>query len=251
MTFKARDVAFDLKEALVMGILNVTPDSFSDGGEAVSLNNAINKAKTMLDEGADIIDIGGQSTRPGFVPVSPKEELDRVLPVVKEVLKLGAVVSVDTFYSEVAKEVLQAGSHIINDVSGKTNPDMLKVVKDFGAGYIVMHNDSTFINVKDKLKSLAEDAESFGVEKENICIDVGFGFHKDTLDENLSLLLDIPNITELGYPLLVGLSRKRFVGELSGKDNPKDRDGMSAFLSSVAVKLGADIIRVHNVKMNK
>lgn len=250
MIFRARDIVFELNRPCIMGILNVTPDSFSDGGKHNNVDAAVLYAHKMIRDGADIIDIGGQSTRPEHDVVTWEEEAQRVIPIVEKISTLGIPISVDTFYPDVAEAALKAGAHIINDVSGKVNKEMLAVVKNYRAGYIVMHNDPCSVDVAKKLTELANAAIKEGIAKECICIDPGFGFQKDTTEENIALLRKIPDLKKLGYPLLVGASRKRFIGDICNEPCAADRDAGTAAVTALAVRDGADIIRVHDIKSN-
>jgi len=244
-----------------MGVLNVTPDSFSDGGEFDDRSVAPRHARTMLDEGADIIDVGGESTRPGAAEISIAEELERVRPVVAELAgDAGAVpLSIDTRHPEVAVACLDAGASIINDVAGFRDPAMLEVAAGSDAGVVVMHmlgepgtmqKDPRYgdvvSEVRDFLLERALALEDAGVARERICIDPGFGFGK-TLEHNLALLRALPELSGFGYPVMVGLSRKRMIGDITGVELPRERVGGSVGAAVWAAEHGASIVRVHDV----
>lgn len=247
---------------LVMGILNVTPDSFSDGGQFVCPEAAVARAIEMAEQGADIIDVGGESTRPGSDRVSVEEELNRVVPVIRETARaVSCAISVDTMKAKVAEEALGAGAHIINDVSAlQADPAMAGVAASSGAGLVLMHMKGTprtmqenpsYGSVVDEvlaeLRAQADQALSAGCSPAQLCIDPGIGFGKD-LDHNLSLLRELGRFAELGYPLLVGVSRKRFLGMLTGKEYPADRMAGSLAAAVFCMMNGAQILRVHDVK---
>lgn len=242
------------KKTYIMGIINVTPDSFSDGGNNLSAQNALNTALLMESRGADILDIGGQSTRPESTVISPDEEwarLEKVLPLILSKTKLP--VSVDTFYPEVAKKALEAGCHIINDVSGLVSPQMAEVVKTYNAGWILMHNgkcvsDDVCGEVKKGLNSLLNSALELGVEKSRICLDAGIGFGKNHL-HNFKIVANTRDIKIEGNAYLLGASRKRFIGSvLSENIAVEKRDYGTVAVNTVGILGGADIIRVHNVE---
>lgn len=244
--------------ARIMGILNVTPDSFSDGGRYAAADIAVAHAVRMIEEGADIIDIGGESTRPGAEPVSAEEEQRRVLPVIEKVAGMpGAIVSVDTYRAETARLALEAGAHIVNDVWGLTRD---KAIADLaattGAGLAIMHTGRE----REKLEDVVSDQRLFlekalqtasraGVKGDQIVIDPGFGFAKDA-NENLALMARFGELASLGFPWMVGTSRKRFIGSVTGRDGD-ERDIGTAATSVVLRMKGAAIFRVHNVAMNR
>ena len=251
---------FNFDRAYVMGILNVTPDSFSDGGRHFDMDNAINYGLQLLDDGADILDIGGESSRPGAERVSDEEELSRILPVIKKILtvKSDAVISVDTTKPIVAEETLKAGAKIINDISGLTlNPGLLNIVKMYNASIIIMHMQGTPRNMQvnpeynnlipeiyDFLFNQAKMAEKAGVN--NIFVDPGIGFGK-TIDHNFEIIKRLKDFKSLGYPLVIGNSRKSFLGKTLNLE-PEERDSASAFVDALSIRNGAKIIRTHNVK---
>lgn len=251
---------FDFKFAYVMGILNVTTDSFSDGGNYFDKNKAFGHAIEMLGSGADIIDIGGESTRPGSEPISEEEELNRVIPVIKEILKLKpeAILSVDTTKANVAEEALRNGALIVNDISGGTfDPQIFEVVSKYKASMIIMH-------IKGKPKSMQVSPEYSDVVSEvyeyllkqssiaadhgieNIIVDPGIGFGK-RLQDNLRLINRLEEFQSLDFPILIGLSRKSFIGNILNL-SVDERDNPSNSMNMFALTKGARIIRTHNVK---
>lgn len=251
------------KRTLIIGILNVTPDSFSDGGRYFDLNKAYKRALEIELEGADIIDIGGESTRPGSLKVSLDEELNRVVPLVTRLSKrLKIPISVDTTKFEVARETLKAGASIINDISGlRYDSKIAGLCAEYNAGLILMHMKGSpdvmqkFPRYKDivnevrvYLKEAALLAKEAGVKAENIVIDPGIGFGKN-LSHNISLIKNLKVLKKLGFPILVGLSRKYFLGIITGLD-VGDRLIPTIAANSIAIMNGADIIRVHDVKEN-
>ncbi len=243
-----------------MGILNITPDSFSDGGLYFNLNDAVNHAFKMIDEGADIVDIGGESTKPGSDFVTVDEEINRVIPVIKVILdkKPEAIISVDTTKSIVAEEALKNGAQIINDISGLTfDSNMSKVISKYDAAVVIMHikgtpktmqqnpsYDDVVNEVYNFLKLQIVKAKEAGNSK--IIIDPGIGFGK-RIQDNFELIKNLSEFKELNYPILIGLSRKSFIGKTLDLDIEK-RDTASAVLEGLAIKNGAGIIRTHNVK---
>lgn len=245
---------------LVMGILNVTPDSFSDGGNFNSFEAAVAHGLAMIAEGADIIDIGGESTRPGAVRISEEEELARVIPVIKELSKHGAVISIDTMRSGVARAALSAGATYVNDVSGGlADPQMHQVVAELGTKYILMHwrghsidmnSKAIYSDVVEEVKAELMDqvgkAMAAGIEKEKIILDPGIGFAKES-DHNWDLIHRITEIVNLGYPVLVGASRKRFLGG----DSPLDREAATLKITEDLLDTGIWGVRVHSVAPHK
>lgn len=253
------DISGDAFRPLVMGILNVTPDSFSDGGRFDALELAISHAEQMIADGVDIIDIGGESTRPGAPPVSPEEELHRVMPVIYALRDCGKPLSVDTRRPLVMREALAAGADMINDIEGFRAPASLAAVSEADCAICIMHMqgqpqsmqqsphyDDVLAEVRDFLRARAADAVAAGVARERICVDPGYGFGK-TADHNLRLLAWQAELQrEIGLPLLAGLSRKSTIGQITGKPVERRMAG-SLGAALVAAEHGARIIRVHDV----
>ncbi|MCT1458596.1 dihydropteroate synthase [Aestuariimicrobium sp. p3-SID1156] len=253
---------------LVMGILNVTPDSFSDGGEHQTPEDALAHARHMLSEGADLIDVGGESTRPGSVRPEVEEELARVVPVVEKLAGAGVIVSVDTMRAEVARACLDRGAAIINDVSaGLADPDMLATVAESGADYVAMHwrghgdvmdhrahYEDVTAEVKAELGQRIEAARAAGIASERIIIDPGYGFAKDA-EQNWELLARQQEFVDLGYRVLVGVSRKRFLGDLLRTDlGPRPvtrRDDASAAITTYSAMQGVWAVRTHTVRQHR
>jgi dihydropteroate synthase len=245
---------------LVMGILNVTPDSFSDGGEFESFESAVAHGLALLAEGADIIDVGGESTRPGAQRISEEEELSRVIPVVQELIKHGAIISIDTMRSGVARAAVEAGATYINDVSGGlVDAQMHHVAAELGTKYILMHwrGHSIDMNskaiygdvveeVKAELKEEVGKALAAGIAKEKIILDPGIGFAKES-EHNWELIHRITEIVDLGYPVLVGASRKRFLGG----DSPSEREAATLKITEDLLTTGIWGVRVHSVAPHK
>lgn len=245
-----------------MGVVNVTPDSFSDGGDHLDPDTAVEHGLALIDAGADILDIGGESTRPGAAPVSADEEMARVLPVIRGLVGRGAVVSIDTSKAAVAEAALDAGAVIVNDVTSLGDPDMAGVVADHRAGLVLMHMqgeprtmqqnpvyDDVVDDVTAGLMAAAARAVESGIDPESICLDPGIGFGK-TLSHNLDLLATgVSRLAATGHPVLVGASRKSFIAMLLGDLPPKDRDPATVAAHVLAIAAGASIIRSHNVVM--
>lgn len=240
------------KDILIMGIVNVTPDSFSDGGDHFKCEDAVKGALKLVEDGADIIDIGAQSTRPGHIPVSDKEEWQRLKPVLKALNgKISVPVSIDTYYPFVAEKSLENGADIINDVSGVINPKMAKIVKSSGCGWVIMHNGhATPDDIKSFFENSIDECEKYGIDKSQICLDMGIGFNKD-YEENLKLLTSVDYYKFDGCPLLLGTSRKRVIGQGSRQESPKERVYGNIAADTVAIMQGADIIRIHDVLNEK
>jgi dihydropteroate synthase len=242
------------ERTLIMGILNVTPDSFSDGGQYIQKDHAIRQALRMQEEGADLLDIGGESTRPGASPVSLTEELDRIVPLVEALSKeTNLPISVDTYKSQVAEEALKAGAHMINDVwGGQKDERILSVVASYGVPYILMHNRvkadyHDFIpDFITDLKSSIETAKSYGVKDEQILLDPGIGFGK-TYEQNILIMNQLDCMTPFGYPILLGTSRKSMIGLALDLPVKERLEGTLATLCLGMMK-GCDIVRVHDVK---
>lgn len=248
----------DLSEPLIMGIVNVTPDSFSDGGRYAGTPEAIAHGLELLEQGADILDIGGESTRPGAAEVTEQEELERVVPVVEALAKTSAVISVDTSKAGVIREAVKAGAHIINDVRALQEPGALEAAAQTNAGICLMHMQGTpetmqkniaygnlLQEVERFLLDRAQCAQSAGIAQERICLDYGFGFGK-TVDQNFELLANTDYFARLPYPILVGLSRKSSLGAVVGRD-VSDRLIASVTGALIAAQRGAGIVRVHDV----
>lgn len=253
----------DFSRPYVMGVLNVTPDSFSDGGKFSTVESAVAHALKMQAEGADFIDIGGESTRPGSPRISEEEELSRVLPVVQRLAPLLSIpISIDTYKAKVAYACIKAGASIVNDISAmEFDPDMASTVAQLQAPVILMHTrarpevmqqgvsyQDVVGEVIEKLDAAIQRAEAAGTPPEKILIDPGFGFGK-RLEDNRALLLGLPRLLQtLQKPVLVGLSRKSSLGIITGEEDPQKRVGASIAAASLAVFLGAHIIRAHDVK---
>lgn len=249
--FQAGDRIFPLDRVYVMGILNVTPDSFSDGGRYFQPEAAVARAVEMAREGADIIDIGGQSNRPGFTAISPEEEWARIAPVVAPVAAAGLTVSVDTFYPEVARKALAAGAKIINDVSG-FGDEMLRAVADSGCGCVVMFPEGGGgQDVCEAARAFFADrlhrAAALGIAKERLCFDPGIGFGK-TYAENLRLIARVERCRLPGSAFLMAASRKRVVGAPCGDPPFAERLPATLAAHTAAILGGADMVRVHDVK---
>ena len=253
------------ERTLVMGILNVTPDSFADGGKHFNFDSAIARAKEMIAEGVDIIDVGGESTRPGAERVSEEEERVRVIPVITELAELGATISIDTMRASTAVAAIGAGATLVNDVSGGlADPDMAKVIaKNPMVQYVVMHwrghskqmqeaavYKDVVSEVKNELDERVIDLLKSGVNAEQIIIDPGIGFAKEAA-HNWELLRNIERLALLGYPILVGASRKRFLGELLGANSPDDREAASIAITTKMAELGIWGVRTHSVKPHR
>lgn len=249
-----------IRRPAVMGILNLTPDSFSDGGLVPDLDAAVPRAEALVLDGADLLDLGGESSRPGADPVPLDEEIRRVIPVVEALAgRVGRPLSIDTTKAEVARLALRAGASIINDIQGLAGDDaMPRIVAESGAGVVLMHmkgtprtmqKDPTYADViaevYDELARRIERAESFGIERSRIAIDPGIGFGK-TAAHNWDLLRNLDRLAGLGCAILIGTSRKRFLGDLTGR-GVADRAAASVASSLLAIDRGADIVRVHDV----
>ncbi|MFC2095219.1 dihydropteroate synthase [Candidatus Bipolaricaulota bacterium] len=249
------------QRVLVMGILNVTPNSFYDGGRLSDANAAVEAGLSMIEDGADILDIGGESSRPGVEPISLRRELARILPVVEALRTLTTIpISVDTTKASVAESALKAGANIVNDISAlRFDPAMAETISKAGAKVILMHMqgtpqtmqrepyyDDVVKEVHGFLMKRAGHAQAAGIPSERIILDPGIGFGK-LLEHNLALLRRLPELAARGYPVLIGLSRKSFLGQLLGLPAPERLEGTIA-ANSIAILGGASIIRVHDVK---
>jgi dihydropteroate synthase len=257
-TLRCGDRRLDLGRPLVMGVLNVTSDSFSDGGRFLDVDDAIAQAERMIEEGASIVDVGGESTRPGSRPVPLEEELRRVLPVVRRLARRPVVVSVDTSKPEVMRAAIDAGASLVNDVRALRAEGAMQAVAAGGAGVCLMHmrgepatmqRDPAYVDVVTEVKAFldarVQACLAAGIAAERICVDPGFGFGK-ALAHNLQLLRALPQLTAAGRPLLVGLSRKSMIGALTGRPVGERLAGGLA-LALWAVQGGARIVRTHDV----
>jgi dihydropteroate synthase len=247
-----------------MGIINITPDSFSDGGEYASTERAVARGLDLLAQGADLIDIGGESTRPGAQRVDAQGELQRVVPVIRELAGAGALVSVDTMRAEVARAAVEAGAVMVNDVSGGlSDPAMLRTVAESGVGYIAMHwrgqsdvmqnlahYDDVVTDVRRELSDRLDAALDAGIDLDQIVLDPGLGFAK-TADHNWALLAGLDTLASLGRPLLIGASRKRFLGELLDVRPPKERDDATLALTVLLAQQGVWAVRTHTVRAQR
>jgi dihydropteroate synthase len=262
LVWRCRDRELPLGErTLVMGIVNVTPDSFSDGGMFEDAEAAVKHGLRLLEEGADVLDVGGESTRPGSDPVSDEEERARVLPVIEGLRREAseALLSVDTRKATIAHEALSAGVEVVNDIGAGTDPDMFGVVASAGAGMVLMHMqgepktmqaephyDDVVTEVRGFLAERLEAAVAAGIGRDRLCVDPGIGFGKN-LEHNLALLRSIGSFREVGVPVLAGVSRKRFIGELSGADDPAGRLEGSVGAAVWCASQGVEVVRVHDV----
>lgn len=245
-----------------MGVLNVTPDSFSDGGRFATVDQAVAAGVRLSREGADLVDVGGESTRPGADAVAVEDELARVLPVVSGLVAHEVAVSIDTAKPAVARAALAAGALVVNDVTGLEDPQMTSLVADSGAGVVIMHmqgsprtmqDDPRYDDVVGEIVGFLEDrasrAEAAGVARDRIAIDPGIGFGK-TLTHNLELLRNLDRFVSTGYPVLLGTSRKRFLAQILGNDLPApERDGATGATVALAIERGVAAVRVHNVAL--
>lgn len=252
---------FSLGRALVMGIINVTPDSFSDGGRFLSRDAALRHAEALLADGADILDIGGESTRPNAPMVSEAEEMDRVLPILEVLQDLNCPISLDTRRPNVMREALKIGVDLINDVSALEEEGAIDLLKNQEVAICLMHKQGSpqtmqmapkyqnvVTEVGDYLAARVEACLASGMDRRRLLADPGFGFGK-TLENNLDLLLHLPEISaRVGVPLLVGMSRKSMLGEMTGETVPDRRLGASIAVASFAAQFGAQILRVHDVR---
>lgn len=260
-----RDRCLSLETPLIMGIVNATPDSFSDGGLHAGTRGAIEWGLRLMEQGADILDVGGESTRPGASEVSADEELDRVIPVIEALVRAGAVVSVDTSKPQVMREALSAGVHILNDVRSFTLPGAQEVVVNSDAGLVLMHMQGTPATMQEcvtyenddvvecAIRFLRERDEALisdGVNPERICWDCGFGFGK-TVEQNFRLLADTERFVRCARPYLMGLSRKSSIGAVTGVKEPHQRVVGSVVGALLAVQRGAHVLRVHDVEPTK
>ncbi len=259
MKLICKNHVLDLTPAVVMGIVNVTPDSFSDGGKFFARDQAVAHARQMIAEGAAIIDIGGESTRPGAIAATLQEELDRVMPVLEILVQDGVIVSVDTQKTEVMREAIRAGAAMINDVNALQAPGAIEVCAASNVAVCLMHRQgapdtmqrapkyqNVVVEVSDFLQARAHACESAGIAHDRIVIDPGFGFGK-TVEHNFTLLRRLGDLTALGYAVLAGFSRKSSLGAITGRD-VDDRLAASLAVALIAAQNGAQILRVHDVK---
>lgn len=263
MKLYLRNEFIELEEPVVMGVLNVTPDSFSNGGDFFKNRDALRQAEKMVKEGASIIDVGGESTRPGADTVSVDEEIDRVLPVVERIKdEFETIVSIDTYKDRVAQvAVLEAGADIVNDISALSfNEHMAETISKLNVPVILMHikgtpenmqKDPFYGNLIPELKQYFHNrinyALSMGIKKEKIIIDPGIGFGK-RLEDNIKIIKQLKKFKEFELPILIGVSRKSFLGKILGEENPKEREVETVTAGVISILNGANIIRVHNVK---
>jgi dihydropteroate synthase len=260
--WRCRDQTMTLGErTIVMGIVNVTPDSFTDGGMYLTTDDAVRHGARLVDEGADVLDVGGESTRPGAEPVDVDEELRRVIPVIEGLTEIQQTtpISIDTRKPEVARAALAAGARIVNDVTAGRDGAMLEAVADTGAGIVLMHMlgepqtmqddpryEDVVAEVHEFLRERIEAAVFAGIAEERVCVDPGIGFGKN-VEHNLALLRSVSALRLLGAAVMVGASRKRFIGVLTGAEDPADRLEGSLAAAVLAASLGADVVRVHDV----
>ncbi len=263
--WRLRDTTIPLDQPVVMGILNTTPDSFSDGGLHTDVDTAVAAGLEMVASGATLVDVGGESTRPGASLVPFDEELERVVPVVRELASKGILVSVDTSKPEVASAAIEAGAVVVNDVTGLENASMRAVCADTGAGVVLMHMQGTPRTMQrdPRYRDVVEDVSAYlseavlaavaaGISDDSIVIDPGIGFGK-THEQNIELIAHLDTLCGSGYPVLLGTSRKGFLGEIlepiRGATSPQERDGATAATIALAVAAGVKILRVHNVPL--
>ena len=247
------------ERTLVMGILNVTPDSFSDGGKYNNLDSAMKQAEKLISEGADIIDVGGESTRPGHTQITSEEEISRVVPIIEKISKnLNTIISIDTYKYDVAEAAIKAGANIINDIWGLQydNGEMAELVKKSNLPIIVMHNQNDEIYSKDIMLSLREFfektykiADKYGIDRDKIILDPGLGFGKNA-EQNIEVLSRLNELKDMGS-ILLGASKKRFIGKLLNDLPFDERVEGTVATTVIGIEKGVDIVRVHNVLENK
>ena len=252
-----------LKKPLIAGILNITPDSFYDGGKFIDFEKAIERGKEIIREGADIIDVGGESSRPGSEPVSEKEELERVIPVIEELVKENVIISCDTYKSRVAEKAIESGAKIINDISAfRMDEKLIDIIKGSNCGYVLMHMkgtpknmqknpfyDDTIGEITSFFREKLELIEKTGIDLERVVIDPGIGFGKRLVD-NLIILKKLDEFKKLGRPIFIGTSRKSFIGAVLNVEVDQRLEGSLATVVYAYIK-GAKIFRVHDVKETK
>ena len=253
------------KKTSIMGVINLTPDSFSDGGDLNSAKKVLDQVSQFLNNGGDIIDLGAQSTRPGAEEVGPSVEIKRLIPYLKLIKSKypETLISIDTFNSDVAYEALLNGANWINDVTGgRRDKEILEVVSKFNCPFVITHSrgnsqnmnelsvyENVLSEVKFSLETLIKDALKKNISKKNIIVDPGIGFSKD-INHNLEILRNMDVLKKLNFPILIGASRKRFIGEILNEINPKERDIGTLAISCLCSQFNIDIVRVHNVKLN-
>ena len=249
----------------IMGIINLTPDSFSDGGDISSIEQVLNQVNNFVLNGADVIDIGAQSTRPGAVEIGAKQEIKRLLPYLKKIRSVypNILISIDTFNSEVAYESLSNGADWINDVTGgRRDPEILDVIAEFNCPFVLTHSrgnsqnmnrlmnyDNLLVDIADSLESSTNIAIKKNISQDKIIWDPGIGFSKDT-NQNINILKNIQYFKKYKFPILIGASRKRFIGEILNETNPKERDIGTLAISCLCSQHHIHLVRVHNVKIN-
>ena len=260
MILKCRDKNIELgKKTLIMGILNVTPDSFSDGGRYNNLDSALEQAKKMVEDGVDIIDIGGESTRLGHTQISVEEEIERVVPVIEMLSKeLDVIISIDTYKYQVAEAALKAGAHIINDIWGLQydNGEMAMLAAEYNVPVIAMHNqngteysEDIILSMKKFFERTYEISDRYGISRDNIILDPGIGFGKG-MEENIEVLARLEELRDMGR-ILLGTSKKRFIGTILGGLSTDERVEGTVATTVIGIGKGVDIVRVHNVLENK
>lgn len=260
MILKCRDKNIELgKKTLIMGILNVTPDSFSDGGRYNNLDSALEQAKKMVEDGVDIIDIGGESTRPGHTQISEEEEIGRVVPVIEMLSKeLDIIISIDTYKYQVAEAALKAGAHIINDIWGLQydNGEMAMLAAEYNVPVIAMHNqngteysEDIILSMRKFFERTYEISDKYGISRDNIILDPGIGFGKG-MEENIEVLARLEELRDMGR-ILLGTSKKRFIGTILGGLSTDERVEGTVATTVIGIGKGVDIVRVHNVLENK
>ncbi|MDY4010395.1 MAG: dihydropteroate synthase [Fusobacterium gastrosuis] len=258
LKFKDKELILD-ERTLVMGILNITPDSFSDGGKYNNIEAALKQAEKLIDDGADIIDIGGESTRPGHIQISSEEEITRIVPVIERIKKeLNPIISIDTYKYDVAEAAIKAGADIVNDIWGLQydNGEMAEIVKKYDVPLIAMHNQNDEIYREDIMDSLKkffdktyEIAKKYGIDKEKIILDPGLGFGKN-VEQNIELMSKL-EILCANAPVLLGASKKRFIGKLLNDLPFNERVEGTVATTVIGIQKGVSIVRVHNVLENK
>ena len=253
------------RKTSIMGIINLTPDSFSDGGDFCSIEKVLNQVNHFVSNGVDVIDLGAQSTRPGAIEIGAKNESKRLIPYLKKIRSEypNILISIDTFNSVVAHEALLNGANWINDVTGgRRDEEILDVVSEFKCPFVITHSrgdsknmnnltkyDDFLVDIIHSLESLTKKALSKNVSKDKIIWDPGIGFSKDT-KQNIEILRNIPFFKKFDFPLLIGASRKRFIGEILNEPNPKERDIGTLAISCLCSQQNIHLVRVHNVKIN-